>query len=123
MDHYPNCENPDPVRRAAVGCSCFQRRMLNRVASATELSYPAPRGMADVHSLDDLEARVRKMRALGVTRWGDIELGPEPPSDSGERDETQRQPTAEERMRRERDERRRVAQLSSGGLVPAVGRR
>lgn len=27
-------------------------------------------------ALIDLEARVKKMRELGVVRWGDIELGP-----------------------------------------------
>ena len=70
--------------------------------------------------LADLEARVLRMRALGVTKWGDIELGPEPaPADDSDQPSGY---TAEERVKMARVERQRVASLASGGPVPAVGR-
>lgn len=76
--------------------------------------------MADVYSLEDLEARVAKMRALGVTKWGDIELGPEPPpAESGE---TQRTSPPDEVLRTMRAEKQRVASLASGGPVKSAGR-
>ncbi len=71
---------------------------------------------ADTEStLADLEARVRKMRDLGVTRWGDIELGPAPTSDVESDDNMAQQPTAAQLEQRAREERRRVALASSGG--------
>lgn len=77
--------------------------------------------MGDVYSIEELEARVRKMRALGVTRWGTIELGPEPQSDAADDDTTQRTSPADH-LKQARSERQRVASLASGGPVPAVGR-
>lgn len=62
-----------------------------------------------------LEARVKAMRALGVVKWADIELGPEPaPAGTSSEDETQRKDRLEA-------EQRRVARLrfgASGGPVP-----
>ena len=75
----------------------------------------------DVYSIDDLEARVAKMRALGVTRWGDIELGPEPTAPSDADDMTQRS-RPDDVAKAVRAEKHRVAALASGGPVPAVGR-
>lgn len=40
--------------------------------------------------IEDLKARVSAMRELGVTRWGDIELGPAPGSSLSEKDMAQR---------------------------------
>jgi hypothetical protein len=78
--------------------------------------------MGEVRSIDELEARVAKMRALGVSKWGDIELGPEPQSDADStNDETQRT-TPADRLKQARTERHRVASLASGGPVPAGGR-
>lgn len=72
-------------------------------------------GSDDVATIEDLELRVKKMRALGVTKWGDIELGPEPPSTSGtDAEETQRV-SAEEQERRARAEMRTRAHGASGG--------
>ena len=74
--------------------------------------------MADVYSLDELEARVTKMRALGVTKWGDIELGPEPtPAETGE---TQRNTAPDEKVLRA--QRQRIAFAASGGTVKTAGR-
>lgn len=71
----------------------------------------------------DFEERVALMRRLGVTKWGDIELGPVPLStEARDDDETQRSmtPTVTEMQRRQ--ERRRLALAASGGPVPAVER-
>lgn len=72
-------------------------------------------------TLVDLEARVTLMRRLGVVRWADIELGPEPtPANaSPTEDETQRSMTLE-REKTERDTRLRFG--ASGGPRPAVAR-
>jgi hypothetical protein len=69
--------------------------------------------------LSDLEAAVLKMRALGVTEWNGIKLGPEPMK----HDDTD-QPsglTADERAKLQRAERHRVAFLATGGPKPRVG--
>lgn len=65
---------------------------------------------------------VETMRALGVSRYGDIELGPQPypVSDPEERDERKR-PSAAMAEQKARDERRRIAQSGSGGPVKRVG--
>jgi hypothetical protein len=69
-------------------------------------------------AIADLEARVAKMRALGVTRWGDIELGPVPQSEA--KVETQSK-SPDRREREARDEQRRIALSASGRLVPRLG--
>lgn len=75
---------------------------------------------ADYADLQVLEQRVAKMRALGVTKWGDIELGPEPtPAETGE---TQRTSPPDEVLRTLRAEKQRVASLASGGPVKSAGR-
>lgn len=75
----------------------------NQVATETETA------------LADLEARVMKMRELGVTRWGGIELGPLPPPSNAGDDETTQRLTAAQVEQRARDERKRIASASSGG--------
>ena len=63
-----------------------------------------------------LRARVQAMRDLGVTRWGDIELGPVPGLAASEEDVTQRslKLEAEEKARREA-----LRFRASGGPKPA----
>lgn len=73
-------------------------------------------------SVEDLERAVAKMRALGVTKWNGIELGPEPPAASGDSDEQPSGLSAEDRMKAERAKHQRIASLASGGPVPAVAR-
>ena len=86
------------------------------------LSCSVPTGMAgDVYSIEEADARVTWMRKRGVTRWGDIELGPEPGTDTSDTDETQRT-TPAEAAKAMRAERQRVASLASGGPVPAGAR-
>ncbi len=75
-----------------------------------------------MYPLTELAAIVAEMRRLGVTRWRDIELGPEPPSEAATPDEIQRNVTPEMTEQQRREERRRVALMSSGGPVRAVGR-
>jgi hypothetical protein len=94
---------------------------LRTVALAGTLQ-PIQVGAETESAIADLECRVAKMRALGVTRWGDIELGPVPLSDAASDDRDQRTLTADELTRRAREERRRVAMASSGGPVPRVAR-
>lgn len=66
-------------------------------------------------AISDLEQRVAKMRALGVTKWGDIELGPAP---APEATTTTQQPKSPEAIEREqRNARRTVALAASGSLV------
>ncbi len=73
-------------------------------------------------SISDLEAAVLKMRALGVTKWNGIELGPQPvDSNDGDADEPSGL-SADERVKAARAERQRIASLASGGPVKAVGR-
>lgn len=70
--------------------------------------------MRPVADTEALEQAVQAMRRLGVTRWGDIELGPDPAADAPREQMT---PTRTEAERRERDERKHVALAASGGLV------
>lgn len=65
--------------------------------------------------LEMLAARVRVMRAIGVTKWRDIEIGPDPSDVRPDKDETQRTADAE-RLKRERDLRVRFG--ASGGPRP-----
>lgn len=69
-----------------------------------------------------LDAIVPKMRALGVMRFGELELGPVPLSDAADDVEraTQRIPTAQQLEQRAREERRRVASAASGGPIRRV---
>ncbi len=76
--------------------------------------------MGENHSLTDLEARVAKMRELGVVEWGDIKLGPVPAKAEDDEDATQRKLTPEQVEARDRAERRRVASGASGGPVPRL---
>lgn len=64
---------------------------------------------------------VATMRGLGVSKYGDIELGPQPSpvSDPEERDERKR-PSAATAEQEARNERRRIAQSGSGGPVKRV---
>ncbi len=54
--------------------------------------------------IEVLQARVKAMRDLGVTRWQDIELGPEPAQPPSKEDATKRsqQSEAESKAREER---------------------
>lgn len=117
---------PSPAGMYAIGrggpfCNeCFER--LAPVALRAELCQAQHRGMSERNAatdIADLEARVAKMRSLGVVKWGDIELGPEP---SPESDETQRTATPDEAMKMARAERQRVAFAASGGTVKSAGR-
>ena len=92
-----------------------------RLASASDYAHnPNARGMPT--SLDDLEACVKKMRALGVTKWNGIELGPDPEAIASDDSDQPSGLSLEDRMKASRAERQRVASLASGGPVPAVGR-
>jgi hypothetical protein len=67
--------------------------------------------------ITQLPAVVAQMRALGVTRWGDIELGPDPNTRPDEEGETQR--TAEAaHAKAVRDQRVRFG--ASGGPIRRV---
>ena len=72
-----------------------------------------------MYSLEELEQRVRKMRELGVTKWGDIELGALPAPEAKTETQQPKDPIAIERGRRV--EVRRVALAASGALVPRLG--
>ena len=74
--------------------------------------------MSNPTDISSLEARVAKMRALGVTKWGDIELGPVPQPEA--KAETQ-QERPEARERRTREEQRRTFLAASARLVPRLG--
>lgn len=75
--------------------------------------------MGDPSDIATLQARVAEMRKLGVTRWGDIELGPDPAQP--EADQSDAKPESpDQRVRRERAERERLMMQSSGGLVPRI---
>jgi len=69
--------------------------------------------------LQDLEARVNLMRRLGVTKWGDIELGAEPLQ--AEQRETQQLQEPEDIERKRRAQVRRIALGAAGALVPRLG--
>lgn len=64
--------------------------------------------------LEMLEARVKIMRKLGVTRWRDIDLGPDPTVTTAgpEEDPTQRSQTRE---RQDQERARRLQFGASGG--------
>lgn len=66
------------------------------------------------YDVEGLRSIVKAMRALGVTRWNGIELGPDPLAETPS-EQTYTPPEVTEA--REREERRRVAYASSGGLV------
>jgi hypothetical protein len=69
-------------------------------------------------AIADLEARVAKMRALGVTRWGDIELGPAPQGEA----KTQTQQKSPAQLEEERRKAQRsIALGAAGALVPRLG--
>jgi hypothetical protein len=90
------------------------------IAQTPESVHTLPaRGMPD--DLSTLEAAVLKMRALGVTKWNGIELGPEPPTQADDADEPSGL-SAEDRVKAARAERQRVAALASGGPVKSAGR-
>lgn len=74
--------------------------------------------MSDPTDIPSLEARVAAMRRLGVTRWGDIELGAVPADEA--KVETQYE-SPQDRERKARDEQRRIALGASGRLVPRLG--
>jgi hypothetical protein len=71
-----------------------------------------------VDPIEDLEVRVRAMRRLGVTRWGDLELGPEP---QAEQDEAKVQEQRQTLEKRETERRSRLQFAASGG--PRLGDR
>ncbi len=71
----------------------------------------------DPADIPGLEQRVAAMRRLGVTKWGDIELGPMP--QEAAKEETQSKSPAR-REREARDEQRRIALSASGRLVPRL---
>ncbi len=67
--------------------------------------------------LTELASYVAEMRRLGVTRAGDLELGPDPNVTTDERAETQRTADAE---RREQERVTRLRYGASGGPRPRV---
>lgn len=77
-------------------------------------SATVQRNVSQGDPIADLEQRVAKMRELGVTKWGDIELGPLPPSEAASAEQTQRLTPAQQEQRA-REERRRIASAASGG--------
>ncbi|MER3499799.1 MAG: hypothetical protein C4308_14855 [Chitinophagaceae bacterium] len=79
-----------------------------------------PRKVGTKHdAISELEARVAKMRELGVTKWGDIELGPAPQPDATETQQPKK--TAAEIEQEQRLARRAVALAASGSLVRRLG--
>jgi hypothetical protein len=70
-----------------------------------------------------LRASVMLMRELGVTKWGDIELGPAPgPTQEPEAQATQHEHVSpEEAERRARDARRRVGLAAASGIRERIG--
>lgn len=79
---------------------------------------PNPVGDETESAITSLKERVKAMRDLGVVKWADIELGPEPASASPEADATQRSLELE---RQETDRTRRLRYGASGGPRPADG--
>lgn len=61
--------------------------------------------------LSQLAATVAQMRALGVTKFGDIELGPDPNVQTDGREETQRTADAQASNR----ERKRLLKFGASG--------
>lgn len=70
-------------------------------------------------AIREYRARVAVMRELGGTRWGDIELGPEPQPAAPS--VTQPIESREDRELRMRIERRNLALAASARLVPRLG--
>lgn len=69
--------------------------------------------------LTELAAYVAEMRRLGVTRAGDIELGPDPTARPDDEGETKRTADAE---RREQERVTRLRYGASGGPRPRAAR-
>ena len=69
-------------------------------------------GPIDPTQLEDV---VKRMRALGVTKLGDIELGPDPNAKPDDTDETQRTADAEHRQK---ERMKRLRYGASGGPRP-----
>lgn len=65
-----------------------------------------------------LEAQVIAMRRLGVTKWGDIELGAAP---TEAKEETQQQTDPEQLEKRRRAQVRSVGLAASGSLLRRLG--
>lgn len=109
----------DLVRRYVRPCTrCRCAACDIQIAQTPDSSHtPNARGMPN--DVETLEAAVKKMRALGVTKWNGIELGPEPALPSDDEDEPSGNATDPATRRAERQ---RVASLASGGPVPAGGR-
>lgn len=99
---------------STVGMERYGRNAHNRLRAD---SISATNHYALPDDLKDLEARVAKMRELGVTKWGDIELGPPPASaETGEIESV----SLADMERKAREERRRVAIAASGGPTRRV---
>jgi hypothetical protein len=93
---------------------------VDAIALHLQLSRGIP-GAEGTDLLDDrdaditsLELRVRAMRRLGVVRWSDIELGPDPLVEASPE---QPHVSPEAREKQERADRRTLALAASGGLV------
>ena len=100
--------------------STRQRRENHETADRT---VEREASMTDTDSaVTDLEARVTAMRRLGVTRWADIELGPEP----AQADDTSREDATQRSMKLDAENRERAYRLrfgASGGPRPLGGNR
>jgi hypothetical protein len=84
-------------------------------------SHRLPTIVGTDDAIASLEAKVGAMRRLGVTKWGDIELGPAPLSDADDDIPAQRVDAAKAEQER-RDRVRRIALASSGGPLKPVER-
>lgn len=87
------------------------------IASSRNGVYIPHVGESDA-AVRDLEERVRKMRELGVTKWGDIELGSPPQPEASATTQQPKSPAEIEHERRV--QRRSVALAASGALVPRI---
>lgn len=74
--------------------------------------------MSDPTDIQGLEERVAAMRRLGVTKWGDIELGAQPATEAKAEIQSR---TPEQAERERRLEQRRTFLAASARLVPRLG--
>ena len=125
---YPVGENPclecgAPVPMPWARCSheCIRRGSERAVQALRESQAARKMPAIPVGHEDDiakLEAQVAAMRRLGVTKWGDIELGSAP---TEAKEETQHQLDPDMLEKRRRAAQHATAMSATGRLVPRLG--